>query len=561
MSRSETPVAAGGVGPPLELSLGGHREAVDRRLDEWQSVDFVRRVWGGDHRLWVEEPAPELTDRLGWLRLPETMRGEVANLRSLAAEVAAADVDEVLLFGMGGSSLAPEVFQRVLGNAKGHPPLTVLDTTHPDAIASVARGIDPARTFCVVSSKSGGTIETTSLFYFFWSLIEGNHHAPGSRFAAITDPGSVLEQLGRERGFRAIVPGPPDVGGRFSALSTFGLLPAALIGADLDALLDSASTMAAACGDVEVGSGGNPGVALGAALGELAKVGRDKLTFLTTKSLESFPDWIEQLIAESTGKDGLGIVPVVGESAGDPGSYPPDRVFAALTLEGDDSTAVDEFLSAVGAAGHPWLRSRLRRPEDLGGEMYRWELATAAASSVLGVHPFNQENVQLAKALAKKAMAGESDPAGQAVHEVSVDSEGLAAVLAEWTASAGDGDYFGLQAYLPADPPLARALRRLQDRLNRLSARAVTLGFGPRFLHSTGQLHKGGANNGVFLQLVNVPETDLRVPETDYTFGRLIAGQADGDAAALLQTGRRLLRVRLGADPLPGLDRLTQALA
>ncbi len=547
--------------PSLALELGAYRDAVAARLAAWESGDLVARLWAGDHRLWTAEPAPELTDRLGWLHLPRTMADSVAELRELAELVIADGIEDVLLFGMGGSSLAPEVFQRVLGNAAGHPPLTVLDTTHPDAVAGVARSIDPARTFCVVSSKSGSTIETASLFCFFWSLVEGNFDRPGSRFAAITDPGSSLEELGRERGFRRVLRAPADVGGRYSALSPFGLAPAALIGADVGALLETARAMAALCADARPGDGANPGVELGAALGELALAGRDKLTFFTSERLASLPDWLEQLIAESTGKDGRGIVPVAGEAPGDPAGYGRDRVFAGLTLDGDDPGNLEELLATVAEAGHPTLRARLARPEDLGAEMFRWEMATAVASSVLGVHPFNQENVQLAKSLASKAMAGASDESAARVREVEAGSAALAGALGAWAASAGEGDYYALQAYLPPDPPVGRRLRELQSLLRRRSGLAATCGFGPRFLHSTGQLHKGGANNGVFLQLVNEPDTDLRVPERDYSFGRLIAAQADGDAAALLQTGRRLLRVRMGSDPVAGIDRVLEALA
>ncbi len=544
----------------LDRSLGAYQDAVDRRLRSWEEERFVTRLGEGDHTLWTAEPAAELTDRLGWLSLPTTMGETVGTLRLLGDGVASEDFEEILLFGMGGSSLAPEVFQRILGNSHGYPPLTVVDTTHPDAIASVARGIDPARTFCVVSSKSGTTIETLSLFHFFWSLIEGNHERPGSRFAAITDPGSALEALGGERGFRSVIHAPADVGGRYSAMSPFGLVPAALIGADVDRLLGSADKMATACAHLELTKGTNPGVELGAILGELALAGRNKLTFLTSPRLEIFPDWIEQLIAESTGKDGCGIVPVVGELPGHPAKYSSDRVFTVLTLEGDDTTGLAEFLAAVANEGHPWLRIHLAQPSDLGAEIFRWEMATAAASSVLGVHPFNQENVQLAKTLASQAMASDGADEGDAVREVHVGSESLAPSLASWLASADDGDYLALHAYLPPHRPVQRLLRDLQNAVHLYSGRAATSGFGPRFLHSTGQLHKGGANSGVFLQLVNEPGTDLRVPERDYSFGKLIAAQADGDARALLQTGRRLLRIRLHSNPIAGLKAVLAAL-
>jgi transaldolase/glucose-6-phosphate isomerase len=538
--------------PGFELHLGAWAEAVSSRRAEWTRERSIDRLWTADHRLWVDEPQPELTDRLGWLRLPVEMRASLSDFEQLAGEATAATFDDVVLLGMGGSSLAPEVFQRVLGNAGGRPRLTVADSTHPGAVLGVDSALDPARTLFLVSSKSGGTLETLSLFRYFWARVDSMVGDPGSHFVAITDPGSSLEALARERGFRAVVLAPPDVGGRYSALSPFGLVPAALIGADTSALLDGAHAMAEACGGVEQ----NPGLDLGIALGELALAGRDKLTLLTSSRLASFPDWLEQLIAESTGKDDRGIVPVAGERPADPARYGNDRVFVAVTLEGDDTAGLEEFLRAVGGAGHPWARITLARPEQLGAEMFRWEMTTAVAGAVLRVNPFNQENVQLAKELAKRAMAGEDVAAGTSIDEVPVGDEVLEQRVRSWLGGIGEGDYIGLQAYLAAAVEVDERLSLLQQRLAQRSGRAVTAGYGPRFLHSTGQLHKGGANNGVFLQLVDAPEEYVAVPETEYGFGQLISAQADGDAAALLQRGRRLLRVHLGSDAAAGIDRL-----
>ncbi len=540
------------------LSLGEHQAAVEGRLVDWQDAALSRRLWAKDHTVWFPEPQPELTDRLGWLTLPEVMHDQLDELRDFAAEIAAEGTRHVVLLGMGGSSLAPEVYQRTFGARPGFPELIVLDSTHPAAVRAVEEAVDPAGTLFLVSSKSGTTIEPLSFFRYFWQRVSEVAEAPGRRFAAVTDPGTPLVELAGERGFRRVFEAPPDVGGRYSALTVFGLVPAALIGADVHQLLDRSWTMAEASAFC-VPETHNPALALGAALGELAGAGRDKATFLVSPTLAAFPSWVEQLIAESTGKDGAGILPVADEPAGSPEEYGQDRFFVYLAVAGDDDAAQVQRLAALQAAGHPVARIRLQAPEDLGGEMFRAEMATAAAGAVLGIHPFNQPDVQLAKDLAGRAMRGELE--GGEVEEVAAaDPNALRQAAERWLAGARRGDYVALQAYLAPAVETTAALQEMRLGLRRRLRLATTLGYGPRFLHSTGQLHKGGPNSGLFLQLVDDAAPDLAVPETDYSFGELIAAQAVGDYQALSTRQRRVLRVHLGSDTASGLKQLREVL-
>lgn len=538
------------------LSLGTHTGAVAARLRAWQEEDVVARLWAGDHTLWTREPAPEIHDRLGWLTLPEQMLAEVPGLTAFAAEVAGEGTRHVVLLGMGGSSLAPEVFSRTYGSRPGYPELIVLDSTHPGAVRAVDARTDPATTLFLVSSKSGSTIEPLSLFHHCWERAGGVEPQPGRHFVAITDPGTSLAALAGERGFRRVFAARPDVGGRFSALSHFGLVPAALIGADPAGLLQTAARMAVACRRVPAE---NPGFVLGAVLGELARAGLDKATFLVSPSLAALPAWLEQLWAESTGKGGTGIVPVADEAAGPPGVYGPDRCFVYLTLRGDEDAAQAAAIDALAAAGYPVVRIGLESLTDLGAELFRAEVATAVAGSVLGIHPFNQPDVQLAKELASQAMRGEGDRSP--IEAVSAtDHAALAAALASLLDEARPGDYLAVQAFLAPSPPALAALQGLRHEVRDRRRLATTLGFGPRFLHSSGQLHKGGPDTGLFLQVVDDPRPDLIVPGASYTFGQLVSAQADGDFRALAARGRRVRRVHLGADPARGLAALGAAL-
>lgn len=542
------------------LSLGTYQEAVDTRVKQFQDAHVCRRLWEKDPTIWSATPAPELTDRLGWLALPEAMHEQLDEVQRFAGDVREDGLQHVVLLGMGGSSLAPEVFASTFGRASGCPELIVLDSTHPAAVRAVEGRIDPSETLFVVSSKSGTTLETLSLFRTFWGREDREAADPGRRFVAITDPGTPLEQLAHDRGFRKVFQAPKDVGGRYSALSVFGLVPAALTGIDIHRLLDRAWSMAEA-GAFCVAEVSSPGLILGSALGELAQAGRDKVTFFTSSALASFPAWLEQLIAESTGKDGKGVLPVEAETAASPDIYGRDRVFVLFTLEGDDDANLESRLTALGAAGHPVVRTRLDQKADLAQEMFRWEVAVAVAGAVLGIHPFNQPDVQLAKDLARQAMAAGAQATGETVGEGGAEAsadqpDGLAEQAADWLGKVKPGDYVALQAYLAPTPETTAALQEIRIALRDRLRIATTLGYGPRFLHSTGQLHKGGPNTGLFLQLVDEPGEDLAVPETDYTFGALIQAQALGDYRALLQRGRRVLRVNLGSDVSAGLARL-----
>lgn len=548
-----------------ESNLGSYQDAVEKRLRQWSEEKFACRLWQKDATLWFSQPVPELTNRLGWLTLPEDMQEQVEELSALTAEAKAEGIKHVVALGMGGSSLAPEVFQRTFGHAEGYPSLTVLDSTHPSAVRAGEEGIDLVRTLFLVSSKSGTTQETLSLFRYFWHRLGQRTKSPGRHFIAITDPGTPLEKLARERGFRAVFHAPEDVGGRYAALTVFGLVPAALIGVDVQELLDRAWRMAEAAAFC-VPPKENAGVTLGATLGELALAGRDKVTFLASPALASLPVWIEQLIAESTGKDGKGIVPVVGEPLRAPQQYGSDRVFVHFQLEGDDESSFKR-MEELEQAGHPVVRLRLADKADLGQEFFRWEVAVAAAGAVLGIHPFNQPDVQLAKNLARDAMAdtrkggaGRAKSAGETGAVSAGKKKELAQAVEAFLSGTREGEYIALQAYLPPSPEVTAALQEIRHQLGNHFSAATTLGFGPRFLHSTGQLHKGGPNTGLFLQLVDQGGRDVAVPESDYTFGKIIQAQAAGDLAALQERGRRVLRIDLGREALKGLRRVGEVL-
>ncbi|MBI2767383.1 MAG: bifunctional transaldolase/phosoglucose isomerase [Chloroflexi bacterium] len=519
LDRVEAKVALAHVGaPPAAAALGALAPAADRRLGVFEHDKVVQRIWSGDHTVWKPDPT-EITDRLGWLKLPETMAAEAGNLQAFALAAAADGLTTAVLLGMGGSSLAPEVLHATFGSAPGLLDLKVLDTTDPAQILAVERAIDLRHTLFIVASKSGGTIETLSHFSYFWEKIPD-----GRRFAVITDPGSALAKLASERKVRKTFLNPPDIGGRYSALSFFGLVPAALIGVDVARLLKHARDMMHACGDA-VPAAQNPGAWLGAAIGEGALAGRDKLTLVLPPATRTLGYWIEQLIAESTGKEGRGIVPIEGEPLGEPAVYGNDRLFAAL---GDDAR-----LAPLEAAGHPVVRLPFGGdPYQLGAEFFRWEFATAIAGNVLGINPFDQPNVQEAKDATNRILGGDQAPAA---------TDSVADVLA----SVRAGDYIAITAYLPRDAGTIRELAALRLRLRDKYHVATTVGFGPRFLHSTGQLHKGGANNGVFLQLVTGGDPELTIPGKPFTFGQLKAAQALGDLASLVAHGRRVARTTM----------------
>lgn len=541
----------------ISFALDGYRSRVDRRLEAWEEDHVAARIWRHDATVWAEEDTPEIRDRLGWLRLPETMQEEAARIASFA-ETVRSEFDDAVVLGMGGSSLAPDVFTKVndffsgvFGADETYPRLTVLDSTHPEAVLDLENEIELERTLFIVASKSGTTAETMSFFRYFWNRLDEAVEEAGDHFVATTDPGSPLTELAEERGFRDLFLAPADVGGRYSALTPFGLVPAALIGIDVGQLLEAAWTASegsAFCVDATR----NSGLELGAVLGELALAGRDKITFAASSSFEAFPAWLEQLIAESTGKDDTGIVPVAGESLTDPDRYGDDRVFVYFGLRDDEDRQQKERLTALESAGHPVIRTTMEREVDLAREMYRWEMGVAAAGAVLGIHPFNQPNVEAAKKLARRAMEDDGAAGNGSVPTVPTsDARRLVDELYDWLDDAAPGGYVAVQAYLPPRDDTTDRLRELVVALRDRTGLATTLGYGPRFLHSTGQLHKGGPGGGLFLQIVDAPDRDVAVPETDYTFGELIRAQAIGDYRALAERDRNLLRVRASASEIP----------
>jgi transaldolase/glucose-6-phosphate isomerase len=523
----------------VAIDAGDLRSAIDARLAAWSQEDFATRLWDRDPTLWFDPPRDEIADRLGWLA--PGGRSGLGPIEAFAAEAIAEGLTDVVLLGMGGSSLAPEVFASVFGAADG-PTLTVLDSTHPASVARVADAVDPATTLFIVASKSGGTLETLSFFRYLWARVSRTAENPGSRFVAITDPGSSLADLAAERDFRAVFLAPPDVGGRFSALIEFGLVPAALIGIDIGRLLAATDQAARACGpDVPVDV--NPALRLGAALGEFALAGRDKVILDPQPPFGSFPAWIEQLVAESLGKDGKGILPVADGSPGPAG----DRLPFVIGIDPAASDATPSVTMSLGDA------------YDLGAAMYILEMATAAAGAVIGVHPFDQPDVQLAKSMAHAAMTDGID--GLDVDEWSLDADETVAHLATLLSAAGPGGYVSLQAYLQPTRVTAQRLGAIAQVIADATGAVVTIGIGPRFLHSTGQFHKGGPAGGVFLQIVDHPASDINVPEADYSFGELIAAQSLGDQAALKNRGRPVGMVSLGDAGAADLPRLKAAIS
>lgn len=499
-------------------SLHGLTNRVDALLEALREQDIVRRIWQRDQTVWKPQAA-EITDRLGWLTVVDTMLGCVDDLRRFSERVADDGYRNAVLLGMGGSSLAAEVLAATFGSAAGALELTVPDTTDPTTIQAVEQRVDLSKTLFIVASKSGTTIETLSHFAYFWEKVPSGRH-----FIAITDPGTPLERLGRDRRFRKVFLNPPDIGGRYSALSYFGLVPGALIGADIAALLDGAHELVQACHHCLVPAE-NAGAWLGAVLGEGALVGRDKLTLVLPEAVSAFGLWVEQLIAESTGKEGRGIVPVEGEPLGASEVYGDDRLFVAI---GDH-----EELSALEQAGPPVVRLPYQDLLQLGAEFFRWECATAVAGHVLGINPFDQPNVQEAKDATARVL-------GQAAPE-ELEAVDIGSLLQQ----IGPGDYVAIQAYLPRTRDVDAQLQAVRLKLRDRYRVATTVGHGPRFLHSTGQLHKGGPNTGVFVQIVSGDDVDLPIPGKPYTFVRLKRAQALGDFQTLRAQGRRVARVTL----------------
>ena len=544
------------------------RAAVDAAIAALAAKKAPQLLWSGDPKLFKAKPDADaeksIRTRLGWLRAPEAMRAKVGELVSFAADVRAAGFTRVLLLGMGGSSLCPEVFARAFhGNTTNGLPLHVLDNTDPAAVTEAERGGDLATTLFIVASKSGGTIEIQSFERHFWDRVlklrGGDVSRAGAQFVAITDPATRLGQLAEEKKYRRTFINAADIGGRYSALSYFGLVPAALLGIDLGALLDSAVTMAEGS-SAHVAATEIPAIELGAIMGVLEARGRDKMTLLVDPEIESLGSWIEQLVAESTGKEGKGVVPVDLEPGGAPEGYGADRLFVRISLgEGAGAARLDETAAALARAGHPVVRLVVPRRAELGREFFRWELATAIAGAVNDVNPFDEPNVTEAK-LATGSLLETRAKQGKLPDAENVVTPADAEALRKHVLGAGAGDYIALCAYFLRTDARDRLLAKVRTAARAKTKAATTLGYGPRFLHSTGQLHKGGANNGVFLQLTADVKEDLPIPGEPYTFGTLRDAQALGDLQVLRRRGRRALRVHLGNDIEGGLERLLAAL-
>ncbi len=527
--------------------LGDRQTAVDHALTQMTKDKIVKRIWAKDHTVWQDDPT-EIENRLGWLQIPHVMSDHVGAMLQLLDEVKSDGYSDVLLIGMGGSSLAPELFSKLFGRFGDGLNLFVLDSTDADMVNGYAAKLNPLTTLFIISTKSGGTVETLSgLKYFYnWTLNALGEEWAGDHFVAITDPGSKLETLATEADFRAIFLNEPTIGGRYSALSFFGLLPATLVGTDVATLLKYAFSAMDNCRLPEA----NLGLRLGAILGTMAKSGRDKLTFVSSPQLASFGDWVEQLVAESVGKDGKGILPVVGEDLAAPDLYGEDRLFVYLKLA-DEADELAEKIDALEAVGHPVLRFELSDLYEIGGQFFLWEFATAVASHLLGVQPFDQPNVEAAKVSARQmAAAYQQDgvlPAGEVSHY---------AELPAFLKQAETGDYVAIHAYITPMPESDDALNDLRLAIRAQTQLATTVGYAPRFLHSTGQLHKGDAGNGLFIQLTADAVVDQPIPNeiggtaSDMSFGVLKMAQALGDYQALKEAEppRRVIRLHLAGN-------------
>ncbi len=524
-------------------------ESVSRRMTALKNERAIERLWRRDHTLWRENPK-EIADRLGWLDAVEWVRPRLGEIEAFTSELRAGRVQDVVLLGMGGSSLAPEVFRQTFGSAPGHPRLHVLDTTSPAVIRRVTAGLDAERLHVLVASKSGSTIEVRMLLAHFLAFVESavGAAASGDHFSAITDPQTGLEQLARERRFRRVFRNAADIGGRYSALSFFGLVPAGVLGVSLKEFLSRAEAMAESCRSSREPAE-NPGCLLGVVLGEAVRRGCDKLTLLSSPRLASFGLWVEQLLAESTGKDGTGVVPVVGEPWVERACTAEDRLFVSLSLEGDANETLDRRSAAIAAARGSVFPIQVPDALSLGAEMFRWEFATAICGHVLGVHPFDQPDVQSTKERTQQILSGLGS--GHGLPEVPTGD------AAELLAAARPGDYAAILIFGAPSPELEEASAELRRALVEVRGIATTLGYGPRFLHSTGQLHKGGSDRGVFVQIL-LDEEPLRIPGEGFGFRELLSAQAAGDLEALRSAGRRAVRVRVGDRAAAGIAALAR---
>lgn len=544
----------------MNISLGKYQTAVEKSINHISRERIIPRIWQKDHTVWRNDPT-EISNRLGWLDCVEVTKKSFIEIKSFVDEVRKDGFTDALLMGMGGSSLAPEVFRLTLGVKKGYLDLHVLDSTHPEAILEYEKKLNPEKTLYIVSTKSGGTVETMSFMKYCFTSVSrklGREEAT-KHFMAITDPGSGLEETAKKLNFRKIFLNDPNIGGRFSALSLFGIVPAALIGVDLNKLFDEASKMITEFNRQEVSD--NNGAKLGAAIGTLAKEGVDKLTLLISPQLKYLGGWLEQLIAESTGKDGKGILPVDLEPTIPVSEYGKDRVFCYIKTSVDNT--FDEKVSEIKSAGFPVVEIELENIYQLGAEFFRWEFATAIAGFVMDVQPFDQPNVESAK-IAARAMMKEYQLKGELPElKPALESEGIKVfgdikagnlneTIASFLSKCEKGkSYIAIQAFLKPDEKTWQQLQLLRLRILQNYKVATSLGYGPRFLHSTGQLHKGDSGNGFFIQLVSDYSVDVGIPDnpgedkSSNSFGTLIKAQSLGDRQALVENQRAILRIEL----------------
>ncbi|MGC3968881.1 MAG: bifunctional transaldolase/phosoglucose isomerase [Pirellulales bacterium] len=562
------------------LSLGRYEADVQSLVKTWDDAGNVARLWKRDASLFS---GADEAHWMAWLDIVDEQLKDISHLQRAAEDAVQSNAGKpfasVVVLGMGGSSLCPEVMALTFGEKAGHPKLLVLDSTVPAQVRALDQKLEMKNTVFVVASKSGGTIEPNSFKQYFFdrSVQSQGLEGAGKHFIAVTDPGTKMQKIAEGDKFRAIYYGLPEIGGRFSALSNFGMIPAASSGIDVVGFLTCAQVMVRACG-ANVAAKDNPGVSLGLALGQLAKSGRDKLTLITSPGISGLGAWLEQLIAESTGKLGKGIVPVDGERVADPSAYGNDRVFVYSRLAAAPDSAQDAAVAKLRDAGHPVITIDVPTTLHLGQEFFRWELATAAAGAVLGINPFDQPDVESAKIVARSLMEAyeksgslpsdepilsEGDVKlftdsnnAKALKSAAGDKADAAALVKAHLARVGAGDYFAINAYIEMIHAYDEPIQAMRHTVRNAKKSATTVGYGPRFLHSTGQLHKGGPNNGVFLQITSDDAEDLPIPGQKYTFGILKAAQAQGDFAVLAERDRRILRVHLGADVAAGLAKL-----
>ena len=558
------------------MGLGKYQSIIEKSLESMRDDGIVERIWEHDHTVWKPEPA-EISNRLGWLDVVENMRPRIPTLQAFVQKVIGDGFTNALLLGMGGSSLAPEVFRKTFGVEDGYLDLAVLDSTDPGAVLECTRELDLKKTLFIAATKSGGTVETLSFFKYFYNLLieESGPEIAGQHFVAITDPGSKLVDLAVQYKFRKVFLNDPNIGGRFSALSYFGLLPAALIGVDIDMLLDRAGRAADAFRSSGSSEQINQSAYMGAVMGELAKLGRDKLTLFISREIASFGDWLEQLIAESTGKEEMGILPVVGEEIAKPGQYGDDRIFIHIQLNGDPSHG--ENFKTLETTGHPVVRLPLEDVYDLGSQVFLWEFATAVAGHLLGINPFDQPNVEAAKNEARQMVSiykkQGSLPKKKPIYEDpklavygSILGDNPEAILSAFLNQAQDGAYVCLQAFLEPTEGTNNALSLLRSSIQRQTHLATTVGFGPRYLHSTGQLHKGDAGNGLFIQFTSDHEHDADIPDeagsnaSSMSFGVLELAQALGDGRALESAGRSVIRYHMYGDVNSALKKMSEVI-